>query len=404
MSQIVFDPETGLVAPETADIREAVRQDWRNAFAAGPGTPALDVESATPAGQLIDAETAEIEAKNAELLWLAGQFNPRVAEGRFQDALGHIYFLTRKRAEPTVVTCQLTGLRGTQIPYGAIAQSTDGYQLICNAPVTIGDGGTAETTFRTAETGPVQIAAHTVTKIVTVIAGWESIDNEAPGATGRDIETRNEFEGRRYNSVAANAHGTVESLYGTISDIEGVLDCKVLENPGPEPATQFGVEIGGHSVAVCVYGGEDADIAEAIYSKKDAGCGTSGNHTVTWYPPADVTPAYSYQIVRPETVPFYVRVAVPNASALSQATKNAIASAVVEDFLGRWDRYGNTRVGLASTVYASRFYPVVMDVEGVIQLSGIEIKLGDGPFSGAVTIDADEEPVMTVENVTVVEG
>ena len=108
--------------------------------------------------------------------------------------------------------------------------------------------------------------------------------------------------------------------------------------------------------------------------------------------------------MRPETVPFYVQVAIPNASALSQATKNAIASAVVEDFLGRWDRYGNTRVGLASTVYASRFYPVVMDVEGVIQLSGIEIKLGDGAFSDSITIDADQEPVMTVENVTIVEG
>lgn len=404
MAQLSFDPDTGLVAPETADIREAVRQDWQEAFSDASGSPQLDVESSTPAGQLIDAETAEIAAKNTELMWLANQFNPRVAEGRFQDALGYIYFLTRKVAEPTVVTCQLTGLRGTQIPYGAIVQNTDGYQLICNAPVVIGDGGTAETTFRMAETGPIQIAAHTVTKIVTVIAGWDTVGNEAPGATGRDIETRNEFEGRRYNSVAANAHGTVESLYGTISDIEGVLDCKVLENAGPEPATQFGVEIGGHSVAVCVYGGEDADIAEAIYNKKDAGCSTSGNHTVTYAPAGDPMLSYSYQIVRPETVPFYVRVAIPNASALSQATKNAIASAVVEDFLGRWDRYGNTRVGLASTVYASRFYPVVMDVEGVIQLSGIEIKLGNGAFADSVTIDADEEPVMTVENVTIVEG
>ena len=404
MSQLSFDPSTGLVAPETADIREAVQQDWQAAFADTSGSPQLDVESATPAGQLIDAETAEIAAKNTELLWLANQFNPRVAEGRFQDALGYIYFLTRKIAEPTVVTCQLTGLRGTQIPYGAIAQNTDGYQLVCNAPVVIGDNGTAETTFRLAETGPIQIAAGTVTKIVTVIAGWDTINNEAAGATGRDVESRNEFEGRRYNSVAANAHGTVASLYGTISDIEGVLDCKVLENPVPDPVTQFGVEIGGHSVAVCVYGGEDSDIAQAIYKKKDAGCGTSGNYAVTYYPSADVTLAYTYQIVRPETVTFAVQVAIPNASALSQDTQNAIAAAVVEDFLGRWDRYGNTRVGLASTVYASRFYPVVMDVEGVIQLSNIQIKLGDGAFADSVTINADEEPVMTVENVTIVEG
>ena len=130
----------------------------------------------------------------------------------------------------------------------------------------------------------------------------------------------------------------------------------------------------------------------------------SGNYAVTYTPSGDSTLSYTYQIVRPETVTFAVQVAIPNASALSQDTQNAIAAAVVEDFLGRWDRYGNTRVGLASTVYASRFYPVVMDVEGVIQLSNIQIKLGDGAFADSVTINADEEPVMTVENVTIVEG
>ena len=399
MSQLSFDPETGLVAPETAGIREAVRQDWQNAFSDASGSSPLDVEPATPAGQLIDAETAEIAAKNTELLWLANQFNPRVAEGRFQDALGHIYFLTRKIAEPTVVTCQLTGLMGTQIPYGAVVKNTDGYQLVCNAPVTIGESGTAETTFRTAETGPVEIAANSVTQIVTVIAGWDSVNNEAAGATGRDVETRGEFEARRYASVAANAHGTVSSLYGVIGQIDGILDLRVLENAGPEPATLYGVEVGGHSVAVCVYGGEDADIAQAIYQKKDAGCGTSGNYPVTYT--AENGAVYTYQIVRPEPETFSVQVAVPGASSLSQSVQQAIRQAVVNEFLGQGQ---NARVGLASTVYASRFYPAVIAVEGVTQLSGIEIALGSGGFGSAVIINADIEPTMTADNVTVVEG
>ena len=125
MSQLTFDPKLGLVAPETESIREAVQSDWQGAFR--DVDVELNVEPSTPAGQLVDAETAEIEAKNAELLFLSNMFNPKVSEGRWQDALGYIYFLTRKIAQPTVVECSVTGLMGTTIPYGAMAQSTDGY-------------------------------------------------------------------------------------------------------------------------------------------------------------------------------------------------------------------------------------------------------------------------------------
>ena len=405
MSRLTYSAETGLSAPDTSEIREAVRADWQAAFADASGSPRLNVEASTPAGQLIDAETAEIAAKNAELLWLANQFNPRTAEGRFQDALGQIYFLTRKIAEPTVVTCKCTGLRGTQIPYGAVVQSTDGYQLVCSSPVTIGDTGEAMTAFRLSETGPIPVAAGTVTKIVTVIAGWDEVTNPAAGALGRDAETRSEFEARRAASVAANAHGTLDSLYAAASAVSGVLDCRVLENTGPDPAELFGVTVAGHSVAVCAYGGEDADIAAAIYSKKDAGCGTSGNTAVVFQPGGEGSEiVYSYRIVRPETVPFYVKVVIPGASALSETVRTAIAAAVAENFSGRGS-FASARVGLAQTVYASRFYPPVMSVSGVSQLTGIEIRLGeDGAFAGSVTVNADQEPVMTADNVIIAEA
>lgn len=402
MSQLTFDPKTGLTAPETARIRGAVQDDWQNAFK-GSGAE-LNVEPSTPAGQLVDAETAEIEAKNAELLFLANMFDPKTAEGRWQDALGNIYFLTRKIAEPTVVTCRVTGLRGTRIPYGAIVRNTEGYALICNASADIGDDGTAETTFRVSEPGPVEIAAGSVTQIVTVIAGWDTVNNETAGATGRDVETRSEFEARRYASVANNAHGSAAALYGTVANIPGVLDCRVLENTGPDPVTLYGVEVGGHSIAVCVYGAEDGDIAEAIYRKKDAGCGTSGNAVISYVAEEYGGALYEYKLYRPEPVAFNVRISIANAARLSDATRKAIAEAVVSDFLGKSLASGNARVGLASTIYASRFYISVMSVDGVNQLNDIQIALGSGAFGDSVTINADQEPVMTTENVTIVEA
>lgn len=406
-SQLIFDPATGIVSPDTSAIREAVVEDWVQAFAS-PDAPILDTEPTTPAGQLIDAEVAEIEAKNAAILYVANQFNPRVNDGFWQDAIGYIYFLSRKLDEPSVVTCQITGLNGTPIPYGALAQSVTGYILICNRAVTIGPSGTIETTFRCSEPGPIEFAAHSVTQIVTVIPGWDTIDNEAPGVIGRDRETRSEFERRRYDSVAANAHGSVAAIYGTIANIAGVLDVKVLENVGPDPITEYGVEVPGHGITVCVYGGEDVAIAEAIYRKKDAGADTGGNTEVSYTDeslglyPGGVT--YTYLIMRPTPVEFWVQVTLGNSNAVTVDIINDIKRAVYNNFNGL---SSSSRVGLAQTVYASRFYCSVSSVSGVISILGIKIYLGSTPpdasdYVDVITINGDQMPTMDLDSTTVI--
>lgn len=407
-SGLIFNPTTGLYAPDTAEIREGVAEDWKQAFF-DPDLPPLDTEPTTPAGQLIDAIVAEIEAKNAELLYLSNMFNPHVSDGRWQDALGHIYFLQRKLDEPTVVTCQLTGLNGTPIPYGALVQSLNGYTLICNRSVTIGQGGsggsTAETTFRVSENGPIEIPPHSVTAIVTTIPGWDTVDNEAAGAVGRDLETRSEFEARRAASVAANAHGSTGALFGTIANIPGVLDVQVLENIGPDPVVKYGVTVPGHGVTVCVYGGEDEAIAQAIYNKKDNGCDTGGNMPIV-YTAADYHNAvYEYLIMRPETVNFWIKVTLGAGSAPTSAQVAALKEALYQDFYGLNQASGNSRIGLASTVYASRFYCPAMAVDGINSIQSIEVALSadtPGAYADVITINGDQEPVTSTANIAVV--
>ncbi len=403
-SGIIFDPDIGMHSPDTEVIREGVAQDWANAFY-DPDCPPLDTDPATPAGQLIDAETAEIEAKNAEVIFLASMFNPNVSEGRWQDALGYIYFLTRHVAEPTVVTCQLTGLNGTSVPYGALATSTDGWTLICNSAASIGADGTAQTTFRVSQTGPIPISAHSVTSIITTIPGWDTIDNSAAGAIGRDLETRFEFESRRAKSVAANARGSVGAIYGTIANLPGVLDCQVLENIGPDPVVKFGVTVPGHGVVVCVYGGEDTAIAEWIYRKKDNGCDTGGNTSVSYTPPEiPGGPVYTYLILRPAPINFWVKITLGAGSTPTPAQIEALKKAIFDDFYGLNTNSGNARIGMASTVYASRFYCPAVAVDGIKNIQSIDIALSQGTpsaYSDLVTINGDQEPVMSTDNITV---
>jgi len=407
-SRLTFDPATGLLAPDTAEIRQGVAEDWAAAFS-DPELPPLDTEPTTPAGQLIDAETAEIEAKNAAVLFLANMFNPMVSEGRWQDALGYIYFLERKLDEPTVVTCQLTGLNGTVIPYGAVVQSSTGFNLICNRAVTIGPAGQAETTFRCSETGPIPFAPHSVQQIITVIPGWDSVDNAAAGAVGRDMETRAEFEARRQASVAANAHGSASALFGAIANITGVLDCQVLENIGPAPIVRFGVEVPGHGVTVCVYGGEDEAIAGAIYRKKGNGADTGGNTRVV-YSAADYHNAiYEYLILRPETVNFWIRVRLGAGTFFTQGVSEALKQALFGDFYGLNRNSNNSRVGLAQTVFASRFFCPALAVPGVKNIQEIKVALSEdlppeADFADVVNINGDQMPVISLANILISDG
>jgi uncharacterized phage protein gp47/JayE len=403
VSNLLFDPDVGVVAPQTVDIRDRIAQIWRDAFQT-EGLPALDTEPTSPAGQLIDALVAEVEAKNAELLYLANQFNPKVAEGRWQDALGHIYFMTRKAAEPTIVVCELTGLAGTVIPYGVMVEDGEGRRFVCNKSVALDDAGLGETTFRSVAFGPVEVGPGSVRKIVTAVAGWDTVNNPAAGTAGRYLESRFDYEARRAESVAKNAHGTAASIYGSLHDLSGVagvIDVKVLENIGPDPVIKSGVVVPGHGVTICIFGGDDDDIARIIYEKKDAGCDTGGNTVVTHTPETPRGLSYQYLIMRPESVQFWVKVTLGDSEVLTTDLEARIKAAVVGDFNGTNVETGNPRAGLAQTIYASRFYCAVL-AAGTRNLYGIEVALGDTPAYGPVVeILGDQEPAISADNVTV---
>lgn len=400
---LYFDPQTGLYAESVEDVRQSVRQGWKDAFRRD-GLPELNTEPETPAGQLIDSQTAAIVDKDNEVLFLGNQFNPLTASGVWQDALGKIYFLTRKTAQASEAVCQCNGLAGTVITQGArIKSSADGSEWACMEAVTIPATGSAQARFQAQTPGPLVALANTLTEIVTVTPGWDSVTNPAAAVVGRDSESQLEFEKRRYNSVAANARGSVAALYGAIANLPDVLDVVVLENVGNDPIASWGVTIPGHSVWIAVTGGTDSEIAETIYRKKDAGCGTAGN-TQIGYQDAELPgmPIYTYRIERPAPLAFAVRVTLRLTPTTPQDIEQKIKDAVLADFNGAGP-HDNLRVGTAQEVYASRFYCAVIGA-GVQNLVSIELAAPatGGTWGPSVTVNADQSPVLDADNIQVI--
>ena len=398
MAALNFDPNTGVSVPTTKEIREDLVRKYIEAFRVNADDPDLNVDSASPMGQVIDAHVAETEASNSEKVFLANMYNMATARGLFLDGLASLYFLERKISEPTVVTCQCSGLKGTAIPYGAIVQDTQGNQLrhsVAGGAV-IGDAGTVDTIFTTVDHGAIEVKAKTVTKIVTVVAGWDSITNNVAGVLGRDRESDTELRTRIQESVAINANGSADSILSTLRNTENVIDAVVIENITNERVEKFGLTLEPHSVGISVYGGDDADIAKVIWSKKSAGCGTSGDYAVTHTDEEHLNAKYVYKITRPKPTTLHVKISLW-LNSLDDGTQTTIKRAIVQDFFGQLN---NDRVGMAETLFGSRFVDAI-NMVAKVPVHNVQVALGDTNYKDRLTINATQEPTLTETDVTI---
>lgn len=380
---IIFGPN-GPQAPSTAEILQGVQEDINTAFG-GSLNPALN----TPQGQLATSEAAVVAEVYSSMVFLTNMFDPAFAFGRYQDALGRIYFLERNPAQPTTVQATCSGLEGVSIPVGALAIATDGNQYVCTEAGTISSEGTVTLPFQCAVTGPIPCAAGSLNQIYQAIQGWDSITNANDGVLGNDVESRSAFEARRQATVAANSVGSLPSVLGAVLEVAGVLDAYVTENDSNSPATIGGVSLNPNSLYVAVVGGDEDDVARAIWSKKAPGCAYNGNTTVVvqdtspgYVPPY---PSYNVQFEIPNSLPILFSVVIANSALVPSNAVSLIQNAIISAFAGG---DGGPRAKIGTTVYASRFYAPIAALGAWAQIISIEVGSANAAaasFTGSIS-------------------
>ena len=400
---LVFDPQTGFSADDVAAVRAAVTQAWKQAFKSD-GKAELNTEPETPAGQIIDSQTASITQKDSELLYLANMLNPLKATGIFQDALAEIYFLQRKPAIPSSAVIKCTGLPGTVIPVSAQVMSAADDTIWQNTEaVTIGPDGTCECVFECQSSGLISAAAGTLSRINTMVAGWDTANNKSAATVGQNAETQGAFEARRYASVGLNSRGTIAAVYARVANCAEVVSCIVRENKTNEPIEIDSYFLRAHSIYVAVIGGKDEDIAEAIYKSCSAGCDYNGNTTVS------VTDSYTGAVenvtfYRPPEYDLYVKVTLQGKDSLPDEYEATVKKAVYDNFYGE---SGATiagepilRVVMGTTVLASRFIPSILDA-GVSQVVRITVSTDGKTWSETAYVPITQNPVLTEAHIAV---
>lgn len=398
----LFFNENGPTSPDASEIRGKLAEIIKGIWGQD-----IDISAKTPQGQLLDSWTATVFDKNNKLVFLSNMWNPETNMGKWQEDVGKIYFANKHLAYPTQVYCTCTGLPGTVIPVGAMAQSKSGDIFLLSHEIVIPASGIYENAlFYCEKTGPIYCPKDSCNRIYQRINGWDTVTNPEAGILGANEESRLAFERRRYASVAKNAHGNVSAVWGAIANLDGVLSVNIAENITNVEMMLKGVLVNGHSMFISVWGGDNMEIAKTIFERKDAGCGLDGNTQVVVLTPTrdnDTTQETVITFHRPSQTRAYVQV---NAKIYPDITPSNIEHLIKQQVYNDW--YGlldANRVEIGEEVFASRFYCPLNQLPNYKLTSvfvGRDSATGE-PFEWVDSFSStiDEIPVLTLDDIEV---
>lgn len=392
--------DAGLAVPDEADVLNGRLTDLDTAFGGG-----MSKSLTTPQGQIAMSDTAIIADKNDNLLFLANAINPDYNSGRFQDGIARIYFIDRIAATGTTVTATCTGLVGTIIPAGSVAQDEAGYLYSSLSSATIGATGSVDVVFRNQTTGPIACPIGSLNTIYRAITGWSGITNNSAGTPGNDVESRANFEYRRKQSVATNAKGTPESIYAAVLAVEGVVDAYVWSNHSGATVNigSTSYPVPAHSVYIAAYGGEANDIAQAIYVKNHTAAGMVGNTSAVVKDTSrgtNISPEYTMTWNTPTPTRTRFNVQLQSSSSLPSDIITQVQNAIIAAFNGNSDLVPKARI--ATKVFAGGYYSVLNNISpSTVNVLSVTISLDGINYAASVEFGVDQIPSLDASDIAV---
>lgn len=243
----------------------------------------INLDSDSPDGQLLNIFIQSILDMEDLLTQIYNGFDPDNAIGVVLDQRVAINGIQRQGGTFTTTNITLVisqalnlyGLDQTAQPVYTVSDNAGNQWQLINT-VNIPSPATHVLLFQSAVPGAVLTVPNTITNPVTIVLGVDSINNPTTYSTlGLNEETDQQLKIRRQKSVALASQGYLSGLIAALENINGVTFAFVEENT---TGSTNGDGVPGHSIWAIVAGsGTDAEIAQAIYDKRNAGCGMFGS-------------------------------------------------------------------------------------------------------------------------------
>lgn len=247
----------------------------------------VNLDSDSPDGQMMNINVQSILDLQDLVTQVYNMFDPDNAIGVILDQRVAINGIQRQGGTYTVTnitivnttSVNLYGIDQTDQPVYTVSDNAGNLWQLQDTQLGL-TAGSHVLVFQAATPGANFTIPNTITTQVTIVLGVASVNNPTTYTTlGINEETDAQLKIRRQKSVSLASQGYLAGLLAALENITGVTSAFVYENL-TNITNVDGVP--GHSIWVIVGGtGADADIAQAIYTKRNAGCGMFGQTTYT---------------------------------------------------------------------------------------------------------------------------
>lgn len=391
MANYNFNDNNGTVIADTADIKETIQSEYQEALGAD-----LSLEDATPQGRLIDIETDARTSVIENNVLISNSINFNLASGITLDAWGANFDINRGAAASSSVLATLTGVANTVIPAGSQAANQNGDIFYLENSVTIPAGGSVTATFLSLEKGPVACPVNSLTKIIDGTLGWETITNSTAAVLGKEKESDESYKQKFYDDGLFTGMSLIEDYNNAITKVDNVISCYVRDNGSNTSEVYDTVTIAAHSTYACVDGGDNYQIADALFHRKSGGCGWTsivGQSVTESVIDETYGDTYSVTFNRPSSVNIYVGVEATTGTATAEDLETAIQTAVTN--------YINTLKIGGDVILLSLAAAINNAVPG-INLTTLEISTTSGSLSSSnILIHINEAAKTTADKITV---
>lgn len=352
-----------------------------------------------------------------------------VANSIYVCADGGYNGLTSNNASFSTVIGTIGGTPTTVIPAGSQAQS-DNFIFQTIESVTIGGGGTVNTTFQATVPGAIPCPASSLTTIVTPVAGWNTITNAADGSLGTigNINGQSSSVLATITGVAAtvipagsqaSSNGNVfQTLEQVTIGVGGTVDVNfysIYTGQIPCPAATLTTivtpVVGWTSITNANDGtlGKESGVAQAMVAKKSAGSAFNNTQGVS---PSQgvpintiVTVPYSNQLMlvkydNPQEVLIYVIVSAKLTAGLTNAI-DSIKATLISYAQGNINGYQGLTVG--QNVSSFEMAGAITSTFPQVFVQNITIGKAPNPSTSTeITIEAYQKAILTNASISVV--
>ena len=281
---------TGLTTATQAELIANFTAQFQQIYGAN-----INLSSSTPDGQMLLNFVQTVLDLQDLLTTIYNMFDPNQAIGTVLDQRCAINGIQRQAGTYTITNLTVTVAQPVNL-YGLDQSAQPVFTYADNAGnqwqlVTTQLGvlpGVYVYAFQAATPGAVLTVPNTITIPVTIILGITSVNNPTVYTTlGLNEETDAALKIRRQQSVSLASQGYLAGLLAALENVNGVTSAFVYENltgvaDGLSPDAAYPQGTPSHSIWVVVAGSASASlIANAIYQKRNAGCGMRGETSFT---------------------------------------------------------------------------------------------------------------------------